>query len=59
MFKEEVASLKEDIHMKRRQVNAYQEMKALLTENDHMVQVDFAESYKNYHTGCYTKCIFR
>ena len=47
MFKKEVASLKEHIHIKRTQVNAFREMKALLTDNDLMVQVDFAESYKN------------
>ena len=47
MFKVEVASLKEHIHIKR-QVHAYQEMKALLTDNNYlMVQVEFAESYKN------------
>ena len=47
MFKEEFASLKGHIHIKRRQVNAYRGMKASLTDNDLMVQVDFAESYKN------------
>ena len=46
MFKQEVASLKEHIHIKRRQVNAYREMNASLTENDLMIQIDFAESYK-------------
>ena len=34
MFKEEVVSLKEHIHIKRRQVNAYRKVKALLTDND-------------------------
>ena len=45
MCKEEVASLKEHIHIKRRQVNAYREMKASLTDNNLMVLVDFSESY--------------
>ena len=47
MFKEDVVVLKEHIHVKRRQVNAYHELKDSLTDNDLMVQVDFAESYKN------------
>ena len=47
MLKEEVAILKEHIHIKRRQVNAYQEMKASLSQNNLMIQVDFPESYKN------------
>ena len=47
MFKEEVGISKEHIHIKRRQVNAYWEIKASLTDNDLMVQVDFAESYKS------------
>ena len=47
MLKEEVAILKEHIHIKRRQVNAYQEIKASLSPNDLTIQVDFAESYKN------------
>ena len=47
MLKEEVAILKQHIHIKRRQVNAYQEMKASLSSNNLMIQVNFAESYKN------------
>ena len=47
MLKEEVAILKEHTHIKQRQVNAYQEIKASLSPNDLMIQVDFAESYKN------------
>ena len=47
MFKEEVASLTEHIHIKRRQVNAYRELTPSLTGNHLMVQVDFPESYKN------------
>ena len=47
MFKEEVAVLKEHIHIKRRQVNAYREMKYSLKDDDLMDQVDFAESCKN------------
>ena len=47
MLKEEAAILKEHIHIKRRQVNAYQEMKASLSPNDPMIQVNFAVSNKN------------
>ena len=47
IYKEEVASLKEHIHIQRRRVNAYREMKASHTDNDLMVHTDFAESYKN------------
>ena len=47
MLKEEVAILKEHIHIKWRQVNDYQEMKASLGPNDLMIQVDFAGSYTN------------
>ena len=48
MLKEEVAILKEHIRIKRKQVTAYQEMLASLSPNDLMIQVDFAESYKNW-----------
>ena len=44
MLKEEIAILKEHIHIKRRQVNVYQEMKTSLSSNNLMIQVDFAES---------------
>ena len=47
MFKEEVAVLKEHIHIKRRQVNAHREMKDSFIDDDVMVQVDFTESYKS------------
>ena len=47
MLKEEIAILKEHIHIKRRQVNVYQEMKTSLSSNNLMIQVDFAESYSN------------
>ena len=47
MFKEEVEVLKEHIHIKGRQVNAHREMKDSFKDDDLMVQVDFAESYKN------------
>ena len=47
MFKEEVAVLKEHIHIKRRQVNANREVKDSFKDDDLMVQVDFTESYKN------------
>ena len=48
-FKEEIASLKEHIHIKRSLVNAQREMKASLTDNDLVVQADFAEAHKNDH----------
>ena len=47
MLKEEAAILKEHIHIERRQVNLYQEMKASLSPDDLMIQDDFAESYNN------------
>ena len=47
MFKEEVASLKEHIHIRTKQVKAYREMKASPADNDLMVRTDFVESYKN------------
>ena len=47
MFKEEVASLKEHIHNRRKQVKACREMKASPTGNDLVVRTDFVESYKN------------
>ena len=46
MFKEEAASLKRTYSHQKRQVNAYREMKVSLTDNDLMIQVDFAESCK-------------
>ena len=47
MLKEEVIILKEHIHIKQRQVNAYPKMKTSLSPNDLMIQIDFPESYKN------------
>ena len=47
MFKEEVEVLNEHIHIKGRQVNAHREMKDSFKDDDLMVQVDLAESYKN------------
>ena len=47
MFKDDIKTLKEHIYIKRRQVNGYHEIKASLSENDLMLHVDFAESYKN------------
>ena len=47
MFKEEVAVLKEHIHIKRRQVNANREMKDSFKDDDLVVQIAFTESYKN------------
>ena len=39
--------LKEHIYIKKRLVSAYHEIKASLSENDVMLHVDFAESYRN------------
>ena len=47
MFKDNIKTLKEHIYTKRRQVNAYHEMKASLSESDLMLHVNFGESYKN------------
>ena len=47
MFKDDNKTLKELLYTKRRQVNAYHDIKASLSENDLMFHVDFAESYKN------------
>ena len=47
MFKDDIKTLKEHIYIKRRQVNAQNEIKASLSENDLVLHVDFAESYKN------------
>ena len=47
MFKDEIKTLKEHIYIKRRQLKAYNEIKASLSENDLLLHVDFAKSYKN------------
>ena len=47
IFKDDIKTLKERIYIKRRQVNTYLKIKASLSENDLMLHVDFAESYKN------------
>ena len=47
MFKDDTKTLKEYMYIKRRQVNAYHEIKASLFENDLTLHVDFAGSYKN------------
>ena len=46
-FKDDIKTLKEHIYIKRRQVNAYHEIKASFSETDLMFHVDFAESYKS------------
>ena len=43
MFKDDIKTLKEQISIKRRQLNAYHEIKASLSQNDLMLHVDFAE----------------
>ena len=47
MFKNDIKILKEHIYIKRSQVNAYHEINVSLSENDLMLYVHFAESYKN------------
>ena len=47
MFKNDIKLLKEHIYIKRSQVNAYHEINVSLSENDLMLYVHFAESYKN------------
>ena len=47
MCKDDIKTLKEYTYIKRRQVNAYYEIKASLSENDLMFLEDFVESYKN------------
>ena len=47
MFKDDTKTLKEHIHINRRQANAYHEIKASISENDSMFHIDFAVSYKN------------
>ena len=47
MFKDDIKTLKEHIYINRRQVNAYHEIKASISENDLMFHMDFAVSYKN------------
>ena len=47
MFKDDIKALKGHAHNKKKQVNAYHEIKASLSENYLMLHVNFAESYKN------------
>ena len=46
-FKNQIKVLKEHIFIKRVQNNAYDKHKAQLCNDDFLVQVDFAESYRN------------
>ena len=59
MFKDDIKTLKEHIYIKRRQVNAYHEINASLSENDLMLHGDFAESYESGQQDSIAKCIFR
>ena len=47
MFKDGIKTLKKHIYVKRRQVNAYHEIEACLSENDLMLHVDFVKNYEN------------
>ena len=46
MFRNDIKELKKGIYIKRRQVNAYHEIKASLSENDLMLHVDFTETLR-------------
>ena len=46
MFKDVIKILKEHSYIERRQVNAYHEIKASLSENDLMLRVDFGKSFQ-------------
>ena len=47
MFQDDIKTLKEHTYIKRKKVNKYNEVKDSLSENDLILHVDFAESYKN------------
>ena len=47
MFKDDIKTLKQHIYIKRRLVNAYNDIKASLSENDLILHVDFAERCTN------------
>ena len=64
MFKDDIKRLKEHIYIKRRQINPYDEIKPSLSENNLMLHVYFAESYKNdqqdaIRRECFGKQCFR
>ena len=59
MFKDDIKTLKKQIYVKRKQVNAYHEIEASLSENDLMLHVDFAENYKNDHQDTIQSAYFR
>ena len=46
MFKDVIKILKQHSYIERRQVNAYHEIKASLSENDLMLRVDFGKSFQ-------------
>ena len=47
MFKDDIKTLKQHIYIKRRLVNAYNDIKASLSESDLILHVDFAERCTN------------
>ena len=51
MFRDDIKELKKGIYINRRQVNAYHEIKASLSENDLMLHVDFTETLRE-------KCLY-
>ena len=59
MFKDDIKTLKEHIYIKRRQSNPYLEIKAFLSENDLMLHVHFAKSYKNDQQDAIQSTYFR
>ena len=44
MFRKDLKTLKEHIYIKRKQFDGHREMKTSLTEEDIILQIDFAKS---------------
>ena len=59
MLKDLFKTLKEHIYFKRRQVDSYHEVKASVSENGVMLQVDFVKSNKNDQKDTMQSALFR
>ena len=59
MFEDDIKKMKEQIYIKRKQVKAYHESKASLSNNNLMLHVDFAESSKNDQQDAIQNAYFR
>ena len=59
MFKNYTKILKKHIYITRRKVNAYYEINTSLSENDQILHVHFAESYKNDQQDAIQSAYFR